>query len=490
MLKILTKQGYDLYVPDKLDNSSTYILLEKEEWFERELPFLCRWLKPGMRVVDVGANLGVYTLAASAAVGAEGRVFSIEPGAHPRRFLEASCRDAVSNNVEIIPLAVADFDGEGCLQGDDSELASLVQCADAGKTIETVPVARLDTLADRFGWHDIALLKVDVEGGEHMVISGGTSFLSKTSPIVMLEFRADGKCDERARVALEALDYRIYRVLGNGEFLVPAASCESLPVLDLNLFAVKGGRIRELEAGGLLVDSEQEIDAADMADLVELDTWLASPFAASLEISREDFSDCLQDRILLNFLVSRNHKAPSRIRYGALLWAWSASKSIVATSPSLSQWFVHSRIAWELGYVTEALESNRCANKLIRAEAISGLFLPPLQRFDDIAIEPGSELEWFSCALGEQAIGCIAHSTAFEPRLEESLSVLCTNRYATPEMARSLILRKLWNGSVIDVPDELWEVASRGLNAWIWQPASWGAEAGAIHLDPVWSGSV
>lgn len=473
MLNIKTKQGYTIFVPEYVDNSSTYVLLEKEEWFERELPFLVRWLRPGMRVIDVGANLGVYTLAAARAVGAEGHVYSVEPGAQPRRYLQASCEASGLGNVSIIPQAMSDFDGHGYLQGDDSELASLAERVDADAEVETVAVARLDTLVDSIGWDGVEFLKIDVEGGEHKVVTGGQDFLRKSSPLIMFEFRSDGGTDSRARRELGSLGYRIYRILGNGEYLVPAPECDELPVHDLNLFAAQDERIRQLEAGGFLADSGQEIDASDMADYVDLDAWLASPFARSLDISRADLSGGLPDKVLLNFLVSRNRNAPARIRYGALRFAWSVSTALVSSAPSPCHLLTHSRLAWELGYVAETLAANRILKEYAETDAVSGVFIPPLPRFDDIAIDAGCEVEWFSAALDEQLIKSHAHSTAFAPELEPALSHLCGNRYATPEMARSLILRRLCNGKAGEITEELWELASSGLNPWVWNPSNW-----------------
>lgn len=474
MLNIKTKQGYTIFVPEYVDNSSTYVLLEKEEWFERELPFLVRWLRPGMRVIDIGANLGVYTLAAARAVGAEGHVYSVEPGAQPRKYLQASLEASGLGNVSIIPQAMSDFDGYGYLKGDDSELASLAESVDEGTEAETVDVAKLDTLADSIGWGSVDFMKIDVEGCEHRVVTGGSNFLRKNSPLIMFEFRSDGGTDSRARRELESLGYRIYRILGNGEYLVPAPKCEELPVHDLNLFAAKDEQIRQLEAGGFLADTEQEFDASGMADYVDLDAWLGSPFARSLEMSRADLSGGAQDQVLLNFLVSRNRNAPTRVRYGALRLAWSVSKTLVSSIPSPSHLLTHSRLAWELGYVKETLAANRVLQEYAQTEAASGPFVPPLPRYDDIAIEAGYEAEWFSAALGEQSIRSIAHSTAFASELEPALSYLCRNRYATPEMARSFILRRLWNGNAGEIGGELWELASSGLNPWVWNPSNWG----------------
>jgi hypothetical protein len=45
------------------------VLLEQEDWFEKEIAFVRRLLRSGMRAVDIGANYGTYTLAMARAVG-------------------------------------------------------------------------------------------------------------------------------------------------------------------------------------------------------------------------------------------------------------------------------------------------------------------------------------------------------------------------------------------------------------------------------------
>src|SRR3954466_14028954 len=79
-----------LCVPAALDQITPYVLLDQEDWFEDEIRFVRRWLSPGMRVVDVGANYGVYTLAAARAVGPSGTVWAFEPTRHTARFLQRS----------------------------------------------------------------------------------------------------------------------------------------------------------------------------------------------------------------------------------------------------------------------------------------------------------------------------------------------------------------------------------------------------------------
>lgn len=81
MRELLVKlaNGSSMFVPATLDQITTYVLLEQEAWFEKELDFLHRWIGPGMVVIDIGANLGVYSLPLRRLVGPEGRVFAYEP---------------------------------------------------------------------------------------------------------------------------------------------------------------------------------------------------------------------------------------------------------------------------------------------------------------------------------------------------------------------------------------------------------------------------
>jgi len=50
--------GTQIAVPASLDAMTTYVILEQETWFEKEMAFVARWLRPGMTAIDIGANLG------------------------------------------------------------------------------------------------------------------------------------------------------------------------------------------------------------------------------------------------------------------------------------------------------------------------------------------------------------------------------------------------------------------------------------------------
>ena len=90
VLELKLSDDVTLVVPASLQSITTYVLLEQECWFEKEMDFLRHWLRPGMTVIDIGANLGVYSLPMARLVDRTGQVFAYEPGSEARGLLERS----------------------------------------------------------------------------------------------------------------------------------------------------------------------------------------------------------------------------------------------------------------------------------------------------------------------------------------------------------------------------------------------------------------
>ena len=89
-LSLRMVDGTQIVVPCSLESITTYVILEQEKWLEKETAFVVRWLRPGMTVIDIGANLGVYSLPMARLVGPEGQVFAYEPATETRRLLALS----------------------------------------------------------------------------------------------------------------------------------------------------------------------------------------------------------------------------------------------------------------------------------------------------------------------------------------------------------------------------------------------------------------
>lgn len=151
---------------------------------------VARHVRPGWRVVDVGANHGYFTLLLASLVGPEGRVFAIEP--NPRLFalLERTVRlNGFDDRVTLLQFAAASHDAAVDLRvprefsGDGS-----VVLRRAGE-LASCPVQqrRLDGLIDG----PIDFLKIDAEGADYDVLEGAIGLLPPDRPAaVLLEHHA------------------------------------------------------------------------------------------------------------------------------------------------------------------------------------------------------------------------------------------------------------------------------------------------------------
>jgi FkbM family methyltransferase len=137
-------------------------------------------LKPGMTVVDVGANVGHYTALAAQCVGPTGRVVSFEPSAYAFHRLQ---RWALTNRVPCVHLIHAGLsDSPGTAQlylGDTSDNHTPTMVAHDNTTTSLVPVSTLDLYARQLDLAHIDLLKLDVEGWEEHVLNGAQNLLTQ-----------------------------------------------------------------------------------------------------------------------------------------------------------------------------------------------------------------------------------------------------------------------------------------------------------------------
>jgi FkbM family methyltransferase len=144
-----------------------------------------RALAPGMRVLDLGANIGYYTLLAADAVGATGRVYAFECDPVNARFLYHNVKlNGLGEVVSIVPKAASSYAGVTRFFSDreNSLKSSLVIEHQRAETIEV----ECTTVDDVIGpLEKIDVVKVDVEGVEIDAISGMERTLSRLEKLVM-----------------------------------------------------------------------------------------------------------------------------------------------------------------------------------------------------------------------------------------------------------------------------------------------------------------
>jgi hypothetical protein len=103
LLVRIAADGTVLSVPASLSAVTTYVLLEQERWFEKEVEFVRQYMKPGMTAIDIGANLGVYSVPMARRVGPTGAVYSFEPASTTRAHLSRSVELNRCANLHLIP---------------------------------------------------------------------------------------------------------------------------------------------------------------------------------------------------------------------------------------------------------------------------------------------------------------------------------------------------------------------------------------------------
>jgi FkbM family methyltransferase len=147
-----------------------------------------RYCRTGMTVVDVGANLGYFSLLASELVGPAGRVVALEPNSENCRLLLSSLRLNDISNVELFPVAAGKATGWAYYVTHVGSNGGLVDDGDLLSRFGTVvPTFRLDDLVDG----RVDLLKMDVEGAEGLVVEGASRTIEKDRPIVTTELKEE-----------------------------------------------------------------------------------------------------------------------------------------------------------------------------------------------------------------------------------------------------------------------------------------------------------
>lgn len=168
-----------------------------EMWLTQHL---ARCLKPGMTVVDVGANFGYFTLLMGDAVGETGRVIAVEPNPDTEALLqETVLLNGHRSRTRIVPQALGASAGRALLFAPDGEPknATLTETTElqGGQTIEVTTVT-LDEVA--LECKKVDLVKIDAEGAEVDIVAGMRRLIARDHPALVLEFNAARYPDPRA----------------------------------------------------------------------------------------------------------------------------------------------------------------------------------------------------------------------------------------------------------------------------------------------------
>lgn len=165
------------------DRHVSRALREEGVWEPFETELLRRNLKPGDRVLDVGANIGYFSLLSAACVGEEGRVYAFEPEPQNFALLEENIAlNGYQGRITPCRAALGSAPGTGRLYLSPDNFGDH-QLHEETPGRDSVPVA-LAVGAEWFRGREsrLDLVKVDVQGAEYEVVQGLFPLLSASSP--------------------------------------------------------------------------------------------------------------------------------------------------------------------------------------------------------------------------------------------------------------------------------------------------------------------
>lgn len=183
---VRTSVGYVLCAASDYPLLATLVDVGELEAGTRQL--IQRLVRPGETFIDVGANVGMHTLAAASAMNGRGRILAFEPHPVTHALLRKSLllngfatfaethQAAASNRTGHMPLHLGPTSGHHSLYPLEGEKPTAA-------TVE-VPLVRLDDMIE--GNSPVDLIKIDVEGAELEVLEGATATIGRNPDVALI----------------------------------------------------------------------------------------------------------------------------------------------------------------------------------------------------------------------------------------------------------------------------------------------------------------
>jgi FkbM family methyltransferase len=181
--------GHMIYVDPQDRDVSTHLIAYGywESWIHSVVRGLIR---PGDRIVEVGANLGYYTLSMADVVGPTGKITALEASPRLAAMVTQSLEiNGFANRVQVVDKAA--FDRSGSIPfviarsrsgGGHTQVAESLMVADS--TVIEVEAVRLDDL----GLGPIDFIRMDAEGSEPLILRGAAELLANPKIVICMEW--------------------------------------------------------------------------------------------------------------------------------------------------------------------------------------------------------------------------------------------------------------------------------------------------------------
>lgn len=235
IFRLTHKRGFELYQLDGfkiyLDVGEFFTMFERliGDYEPHKVGFIRDCLGEAKTFIDIGSNKGDYALLAASQIGPHGKVIAIEPEPKNCYWIKKSIAANAFSNIELIEAAAAERTGSARLfLGKKSGWHSLRK--GAGSTDETIEVKTI-ALDDLDGGSlNADLIKIDVEGAEHSVLSRAADLVDRCRPVIILDLHPHLGADiDAVEEFFRARDYEGYGLMDLGTKL------DSIPCVPMDI---------------------------------------------------------------------------------------------------------------------------------------------------------------------------------------------------------------------------------------------------------------
>jgi FkbM family methyltransferase len=201
--------------------------------YEPELRQLLARIRPGDVIIDIGANVGSYTLRCARRTGPGGRVIAIEAMAANAALLERNIAANGLKNVRVVACAIGDKPGRVALYSKGHSSSTRLSEGDSFSAVAEAEMITGDSLIEIHGLTRVDWIKMDIEGAEPAALRGLPRILAEFRPSFLFENNSGAV--EMTRLLREAR-YKMGSFNKRGE-LVEATGHP------INLFGIPGEKL-------------------------------------------------------------------------------------------------------------------------------------------------------------------------------------------------------------------------------------------------------
>ena len=185
--------GVHICVPHKHFASS--VLGENLKYEPHVFDDLLNSVKPNAYFVDIGANIGIYSLLAARRVGSRGRVYAIELGVVAMKAMLLSIQRNDLRNIVPINMAASDEVGLNLILKNEEDTNIAARVLTPGDEVNSLPDPQNFSIAPAFpldmvlqNLSRLDVVKIDVEGFEYPAMKGFSGSISRFKPLIFSEF--------------------------------------------------------------------------------------------------------------------------------------------------------------------------------------------------------------------------------------------------------------------------------------------------------------